>query len=373
MMKNTTTLTVLACAIAAALSACGGGGGGGDSTAASQSTPTPAPAPTPAPVVNTSATIVTNLPASTYAAGTPKAAAYEALNAERSRCGFGPLAQSAKLDLAAQNHADYLKRAAQDLGLAAVFGPATNTSNAHLENGARPGFTGASVVERAGHAGYAGAVQETIQYQARKATPTGTAQGASDQVQALLAGPYHAWSLLQGAIDAGTGYVVTAPDPSGYFFDVLEIVVGSPSRRQSLARGAVATYPCDGTVNVPFGTEGEFPAPIPGRLLPTGPGLYVMAAEGQTLRTIAWTIAETNTGTATPMNLLASDKDPNGILPPNFVAALPDAALKPSTRYDVRFVGTVDGAAIERQWSFTTGPMYLTGGGFMTATGFQFP
>ncbi|WP_407830463.1 spore germination YkwD domain-containing protein [Verminephrobacter aporrectodeae] len=51
--------------------------------------------------------IVTSVPAATYAASSSEALAYETLNAERSRCGFGLLAQNARLDQAATAHLNY--------------------------------------------------------------------------------------------------------------------------------------------------------------------------------------------------------------------------------------------------------------------------
>ena len=64
------------------VAACGGGGGGGD-----VSVPVPAPVPAAAP-----ATLVTTVAAPTYAAAGEELSAYNTLNAERERCGFGKLA-----------------------------------------------------------------------------------------------------------------------------------------------------------------------------------------------------------------------------------------------------------------------------------------
>ena len=81
MKKSQTFKRSLPILFAATLAACGGGGG--DAPA-----PTPAPAPAPA----TLADVVTSVPTPTYAAGSEALAAFNTLNAERSRCGFGMVA-----------------------------------------------------------------------------------------------------------------------------------------------------------------------------------------------------------------------------------------------------------------------------------------
>jgi VCBS repeat-containing protein len=66
-------------------------------------------------------------PVYTGAHASEKAAVFNSLNADRARCGFGKLAQNAKLDLASQNHATYL---------------AVHTENSHFETSGWTGFTG---------------------------------------------------------------------------------------------------------------------------------------------------------------------------------------------------------------------------------------
>ena len=89
--------------VAATLVACGGGGGGGES--AGSVTPGPIVVAPPPAVLDTS--IMTSVPAATYAAGTGERVAYDLLNAERQRCGLGLLAQNTKLDSAAAAQLKY--------------------------------------------------------------------------------------------------------------------------------------------------------------------------------------------------------------------------------------------------------------------------
>ena len=69
--------------------------------------PGPAPAPAPAPAfANQPANLVGSVRSSTYAASSEELQAFNRLNAERSQCGFGLLAQSIQLDAAAKAHND---------------------------------------------------------------------------------------------------------------------------------------------------------------------------------------------------------------------------------------------------------------------------
>ena len=77
---------VLAVVAAAALVACGGGSGGGDAPG------TPPPYVPPVQGLLPS-TIVTTAQSNTYPAGSAEKAAFEYLNAERLRDGFGAVAQ----------------------------------------------------------------------------------------------------------------------------------------------------------------------------------------------------------------------------------------------------------------------------------------
>ncbi len=104
---------------AAALVACGGGGGGDG-----RSTPPPQVPPAQGPFPSS---IVTTAQSNTYPAGSAEKAAFEYLNAERLRDGFGAVAQSAPLDAVARGHADY---------------NLLNFAFGHYQRAGDPGFTG---------------------------------------------------------------------------------------------------------------------------------------------------------------------------------------------------------------------------------------
>ena len=124
--------SLLTAAAVSTLAACGGGGDGAPSPAPATSTP------------SASSSVVASVPASTYAPGSEELAAFTLLNAERQRCGFGQLTQSAALDAAAKAHATY---------------QIVNNIVSHFENlSTNPtGFTGADAAARVVAQGYTGA------------------------------------------------------------------------------------------------------------------------------------------------------------------------------------------------------------------------
>jgi VCBS repeat-containing protein len=88
---------------------------------------------------------VQNVPAPSYAStdryAADKVAVFEMLNADRARCGFGKVAQSPKLDTAAQAHSDYLALN-------------KSTTNRHNETSSLPGYTGYGPGDRITKTGY---------------------------------------------------------------------------------------------------------------------------------------------------------------------------------------------------------------------------
>ena len=117
-MKNITfKLTTLA--TAAFLTACGGGGSGDTAT------------PTPTPVINQSVPLITEVAAPSYTLASGELAAFNYLNAERSHCGFGKVAQNTLLDKASKSHATYYRA-----------NPALSLNSPHNETRGLTGFTG---------------------------------------------------------------------------------------------------------------------------------------------------------------------------------------------------------------------------------------
>jgi uncharacterized protein YkwD len=315
--RSTRHAGATAALLAALLAACGGGGGGGGGNSTTSSTPGVA---APALSVGTAS----------YAAGTPQRLAYDQLNAARLRCGFGLLAQSPRLDQAAAAHLNYM-------GLNGELG--------HTEDRARPGFTGATPLERATVAGYdLRLVGEDL---ASGATFSGST--AADAIRSLMAAPYHAQSLVTGFRDVGIAWGSVSS------LDTLVVDLGVAASAQPQAAAGVATFPCTGTTDAVARAANESPSPFPAT--PNAQwGQPVIVTGPESLRMTSASI----TGPAGPVPLLASygpggTADPNGVFSSGSFAVIP-AVLQPNTAYAVAIDYTVGGTPGSTRFTFTTGP-----------------
>jgi uncharacterized protein YkwD len=336
-------LAALSCAL---IAACGGGGGGGGVAALPPGTTVSTPPSAPADGGQAS-TLVSSVPPDSYGASSEAHQAFVLLNAERGRCGFGLLAQSAQLDSAATAHADW---------------QILNNQLSHSETPGTTGFTGATPADRVTAAGYPlGGVGDEISGLYYSGSTAGNGVFA---VRALLALPYHAAGMLAGYRDVGIG--IRGSDElgtSGIFGarTVQQFNLGykRDAGRQEPASDQVLTYPCEGTSGIFFEVTNETPNPVPGRDLrasPIGPGLLVAVRSGQTLaissatiQTVSGNVPVVLRPTMTPAN------DPNAVLAANQALIIPDASLMPNTAYAVRVAGTNNGASFVKSFVFSTG------------------
>ncbi len=349
-------VSLAALCAAVALAACGGGGGDSApaaSPAPAASTPTPAPVATPTPAAPSpvatptaapaptiappapvaspapaaaSTAIVTSVPAASYAAGSQEAAAYALINQERSRCGFGQLAQNLALDKAALAHANYLL-------VNNVFGHEEIESNA--------GFTGVRSWDRAIAAGYgSNQISEVI---AGGTTALASAIGLFDA-------PYHALILLGGSRDIGLGWTKNPAKTYGNL--VVDLGLGAQQQAQLLT--AVATYPCEGTAGVNPVSPGESPSPFPGNSNQSW-GQPVLVFGASDLRVQSASI--TGPQGAVALRAVYGDGqtvDPNSYCRAGKACIIP-VALSANTSYSVSITGTDRGAAFSRAFTFRTG------------------
>ena len=103
---------LLASLTALALVGCGGGGTDKSSI----------------PVENTNAFLVSSVPVTTYTGQALRA--FDVLNAERARCGFGQLAQNSRIDTAADSHSVWMLRNGIGPSVRFVRKPATSSQDA---------------------------------------------------------------------------------------------------------------------------------------------------------------------------------------------------------------------------------------------------
>ena len=328
-----------AAALSVLVAACGGGGGGGD-----VSVPVPAPVPAAAP-----GTLVTTVAAPSYAVASEELSAFNTLNAERERCGFGKLAQNAQLDLAARDHSLWRL---------------TNNVVGHVQDPvAQPnGYTGRTPDERAVFRGYAAAqVRETINVR----LPVPKAGMGAVLTRGLLAAPYHALALLDGYRDVGTSVLSDVDAGStavtGQYVSVqFDVGYKNAVGAQLLAADAVATYPCEGSTGVNYALFGESPNPVPGRDLSTSPvghPVIIKVRDGNVLAVQSVQIVNAATGAAVPVRPVVNRaSDTTGQIVTSSVAfVLPDVALAAATSYRVTVSGTNSTVPFSKVFTFTTG------------------
>jgi uncharacterized protein YkwD len=332
----------------AALSACGGGGGGDATPAATSVSVVAAPV-----VISTASTIVATAPTPTYPAASEELAAFDKLNAERTFCGFGALAQSAALDRASKAHADW---------------SLVNNYIGHYQVSGTPGFSGVTAADRIVAAGYSTANAFTATDEIHELQGTNLKAGIGySGIRGLLNAPYHASGLLSGYRDVGIS-IRNATDAVSTFGARVILQVNPAYKNidgpQLLAANEIKTYPCENSVDIEPNLRNETPNPIPGRNLATNPlgsSVYIALRDGNTITISGATM--TNLTTGTPVSLrtaVTALNDPNAIgggsyLKSNQAFISADAPLSANTKHQVTLTGTNNGAPFSRNFIFTTG------------------
>lgn len=315
--------------VAATLVACGGGGGGGESTGSV--TPGPIVVAPPPAVLDTS--IVTSVPAATYAAGTGDRVAYDLLNAERQRCGLGLLAQNTKIDSAAAAHLKY---------------SISNNTLTHLQDPTKPDFFGVGVDDRYRKVGYEWSdytedmsPSEGLNVPSELLTITNAGQYV---VRRLLSAPYHSVSILNGFREVGF-----AISP---IFGVINLAVGKGLERQNI--NELRTYPCEGTTGTHANSTRESPSPFPNENNPIW-GHPVVVFGAADLRIASATV--TGPSGSVPIKAIygsGGTPDPNRNFTTSRAVVIP-SNLKTNSTYNVTITGSNNGAPFTRTFSFSTG------------------
>lgn len=334
-MLNQKFSVVAVAVLASLLTACGGGGSDGNQSGGGDLPPPPPPPP----VIE--ADMVTSVPAPTYASGSEELAAFNYLNAERVRCGFGALKQDASLDKAARAHADWM-----------IF----NRTYGHSETPDKPNFfTGVTPADRMAAAGYSGSGNEIIGF-GIYADKTG--RGVRD-VKELLATPYHGFGGLNPARDVGIS--VRSPLDFGMTGEITATLMklGTSTTTQTLGTSDVVTYPCNGTSGVDYKMGPEIPSPVPGRNLsaqPLGHAINVMVRVGNRLEIDSAQLVQISTATPIPLRApVTFANDVHRMYPQWAGYVIPDVALSPDTEYEVLINGKNEGAAFSVRFRFATG------------------
>jgi hypothetical protein len=279
------------------------------------------------------ATLVTSVPAPTYPAGSDELAAFNWVNAERTRCGMGLLKQVASLDASAVDHAAYL---------------AVNNDNGnivgltHVQNPNFPGFTGVDGPVRAVFRGYAGYAGDLV----------GGSVSALDVYKGLFArATFHSLAAQGRSGDVGLGGRFSTVARS--WLGVFNVGIAST---QLLSGDTVATYPCDGVANHFRNHSFEIPSPFPPNvnLVDKGPPITIFVRDGQRLEVREVLLTDPN-GVNLPGTILTSANTSGGFISGSQAAFVPDAVLAANSTFNVTIRGTNDGQRFEKRFSFTTG------------------
>ncbi|MFM2087409.1 MAG: hypothetical protein RLZZ237_2278, partial [Pseudomonadota bacterium] len=117
--------------------------------------------------------------------------------------------------------------------------------------------------------------------------------------------------------------------------------------------GQVVTYPFSGQTKVAtsFSSDNESPDPVPNQDI-VGYPISVHANIYDTLNVTSFTVRQRGASSDLTVLLLKKATDTN--TPASAASIIPLSTLSAATTYDVSFTGTVNGAAVVRNWSFTT-------------------
>jgi VCBS repeat-containing protein len=302
-------------------------------------------------------------PVYTGAYASEKAAVFNRLNADRARCGFGKLAQNAKLDLAAQNHATYLM---------------LHNENSHFETSGWTGFTGTDLGARWRHVGYSyitGSEILTGLVWGSLFSPNGinsgvsvTELGSTNSLLRLYASVYHLTGAMSFNREVGIGVdnrTTTNVGDANTKPLVINSATPTGSLRQSIGSAGLASFPCEGVTGLipDFGEEDPDPFPdVNRRITPYGHPVYMTSGPGTTITLTSGTIAPRG-GSALATRTLTAANDPQKQLQLNEVFLVPTTRLLDNTTYDVALSGTSTGLVSAsnptggwiRNFYFTTG------------------
>ena len=332
-----------AVSLALALAACGGSS---SAPAAAPAAPAPVVAPPPPPPPPPASDLQTSVAAATYAPGSQELAFFTGVNDFRGKVGLGLLAQSAKLDKSSANHLAYVLANA-DVDFAAL--DANGMPLFHSEDPARPGYTGKTVVDRVNFAQYASVyVGEEGGF--------GSGKGAIATLNSFVDSVYHRAALMaQSPRDIGVAVGSNAAQ-------TLVVNFGYETKLQYNASNYFGSYPADKQTGVRLIAGGEAPNPFPGvaysdYATKTSYPINVVSAAFTTLAVTTFTVTEA--GATAPLDVrqlnASTSAQDKTFLAANTAFIVGRAPFKANTTYNVSFVGTVNGAAVSKVWSFTTG------------------
>ncbi|MDT8992864.1 hypothetical protein RQP54_18465 [Curvibacter sp. APW13] len=295
-----------------------------------------------------SSIVTTPVATPTYGAATEEELAFNLITSERSRCGFGTVAQDTHIDAAAGAHAIWQLK---------------NQYISHSEDGnAYPtGFTGTTADDRVTFQGYAnlGAARDFYSVRTGDGTKAGFATLAARK---LLSAPFHLEGLMDGWRDIGLAvknHVDAGSGSAAVFLQVNGAYTASASK-QLQASDSVLTYPCQGSTGLNYQLTAETPNPVPGRNLATNPlghPVLIKVRDGNALSITSATMVSVPGNASVTLRSASQTRsdDTSGIFSSSEAYVIPDAPLSPSTTYQVTITGTNASVPFTKTFTFTTG------------------
>ncbi len=244
------------------------------------------------------------------------------VNQQRALAGAPPLVLHEALNRATSAHANYYVLNYGDPALAGM--------GLHAETPGRPGFTGATMADRARAAGYVinWSVDENV----------GLVGSPSRMVEWAMGTINHRWNMIHPSA-VHLGYGIAAKPP----FDVMNM--GFSGERPQVALPTV--YPGDGQQGVPTASNVyETPDPAPGVPRPLG---FPLTISFHVRDNVQWGAFSLVDGSGRPLKLYFAQK--NWL---RSLALIPASPLRSGEKYTASISGTVNGQPFSRTWSFTT-------------------
>lgn len=243
--------------------------------------------------------------------------ALDRINMYRSWIGIEPLRMDPALMEAAQSHADYYQL--ND----------GNMPGLHNQTPGAPGFTGATMRDRAANFGYSGSINENV----------GLSGSMVATVNWSIATISHRQTLLDPRYtDIGFGAVSN-----------METIKLGSRNWSSTAEPAWQAWPVDGTADVGFQMLGSVPSPISNAPYPVG---YPITLKYHGGGSVDFHGASLHANGA-PVSIISGVGD--GWLSRNTMMILATDPLQANTTYQVSVDATANGEAVSHTWSFQTG------------------
>lgn len=311
---------IAALVAASTLAACGGGGG--DSAGAGLAPLAAAPA--------TGAPAAAQDPAAPALTNNIALDGRNWINYRRAQLGVPAVTENAQINNAALGHSEYLR---------------TNNVMSHDQKAGSPGFTGATLLDRLNAAGYTIPAAGYAYGEVISGTTNGNGFFMAEE---LITAIYHRFVMFEPKFrELGTGAATSA---SGYHYFTADFATRD-GFGPGIGASSVVIWPFSGQTGVTpvFHSDSEDPDPVAG-INDVGYPISVHANIDAPLAMQTFTVRPRG-GANLQVQVVNSSATATQR---TAIAIVPLAPLKAATTYEVSFSGTVNGAPVTRDWSFTT-------------------